>query len=39
MISKGTLKVRIREKSASLSINHADDSAKYITDFDLPFGA
>ena len=39
MISKGTLKVRIREKSASVSVNHADDSSKYITDFDSSFGA
>ena len=39
MISKGTLKVRVRENSASVSINHVDDSTKYITGSELSFGA
>ena len=39
MVSKGTVKVKISESSAPISITHADDFTKYFPDIDLSFSA
>ena len=39
MVSNGTVKVKISEISAPISITHADDFAKYFPDVDLSLSA
>ena len=39
MVSKGTVKVKISEISAPISITHADDFTKYFPDIDLSLSA
>ena len=39
MVSSGTVKVKISEISAPISITHADDFTKYFPDIDLSLSA
>ena len=39
IVSNGTVKVKISEISAPISITHADDFAKYFPDVDLSLSA
>ena len=39
MVSNGTVKVKISEIRAPLSITHADDFTKYFPDIDLSLSA
>ena len=38
-VSNGTVKVKISEISAPISITHADDFTKYFADIDLSLSA
>ena len=39
MVSNGTVKVKISEISAPISITHADDFTKYFPDIDISLSA